>query len=460
MISEDKKGNKYKKGCVFLKKRSLIRILSYLLAALFVLSIYFFKFYKKAKVYESEITYTYSRSLEEVGSSLNKINVALEKLPYVTSASGVSKLAADIYTEAKIAKQAFSQLPTGDYICENLNKFFSQVGNYTVYLAERVIDGEELSETEKAAVDVLSEMAEEITDSFGEIQVNVNRHKYWSKVLDENIGEVLSNDIFVNSLDVLENSMTDYPTLLYDGPYSDHIRQGESYLVKNAEPISEDTAFSIISNAFSIDREELSIDSYDNGKISAINFVYGEGSASVSLNGGYLINFRKYNVSGQNNLSYAEAQKKAEKFVNENLSETFMVNFYFADNGTCVFNMARTQNGIIYYPDLIKVGVDMSNGDIVFFDARAYIMNYKERKITMPSEEKLLEAKDLVEKSLKVNSSSVAVIPTDGEMEKVCFEFYCKAADDKEFLIYLNAETLKEEQIFRIFKTNGGTLVK
>ena len=443
-----------------MKKRTLIRILSYLLAAFIVLSIYCFKFYKKAKTYESEITYTYSRSLEEVGASLNKINVALEKIPYVTSASGISKLATDIYTEAKIAKQAFSQLPTGDYICENLNKFFSQVGNYTVYLAERVIDGEELNEAEKLTVEVLSGMAEEITDSFGEIQVDVNRHKYWPKVLDENIGEVINDDIFINSLDMLENSMTDYPTLLYDGPYSDHITEGESYLVSNAEPISEDTAFSIVSNAFSIEREALTIDNYDNGKIPAINFVYGEGSASVSVNGGYLINFRKYNVSGENNISYAEAQKKAEKFVNENLSETFMVNFYFADNGTCVFNMARIENGVVFYPDLIKVGVDMANGDIVFFDARAYIMNYKERKITLPSEEKLIEAKGLIEKSLKVNSSSVAVIPTDGQMEKLCFEFYCKSADDKEFLIYLNAETLKEEQIFRIFKTNGGTLVK
>ncbi len=443
-----------------MKKRTLIRILSYLLAAFLVLSVYCFNYYKRAKNFETEITYTYSRSLEEVGASLNKINVALEKLPYVTSASGISKLATDIYTEAKIAKQAFSQLPTGDYICENLNKFFSQVGNYTVYLAERVIDGEELNESEKLMVDVLSGMAEEINESFGEIQVDVNRHKYWPKVLDENIGEVITDDVFINSLDVLENSMTDYPTLLYDGPYSDHIAEGESYLIKNAEAISEDTAFSIVSNAFSIDRETLSIDNYDNGKIPAINFVYGEGSASVSINGGYLINFRKYNVSGETNLTYAQAQKEAEKFVNENLSETFMVNFFFSDNGTCVFNMARTENGVIFYPDLIKVGVDMSNGDIVFFDSRAYLMNYKERTISLPEEEKSNEAKELIENALKVNSSSVALIPTDGQMEKLCFEFYCKAAEDKEFLIYLNAETLKEEEIFRVFKTNGGTLVK
>lgn len=443
-----------------MKKRTLIKILSYLLAVFLVLSIYCFKFYKRAKNVEKEIAYTYSRSLEEVGASLNKINVALEKLPYVTSASAISKLATDIYTEAKIAKQAFSQLPTGDYVCENLNKFFSQVGNYTVYLAERVIDGAELNEAEKLMVDVLSGMAEEITDSFGEIQVDVNRHKYWSEILEENIGEVISDDIFINSLDVLENSMTDYPTLLYDGPYSDHIIEGESYLVKSASPISEDTAFSIVANAFSISRDSLSVDNYDNGKIPAINFVYGEGTASVSMNGGYLINFRKYNVSGENNISYAQAQKNAEKFVNENLSETFLVNYFFSDNGTCVFNMARTKDGVIFYPDLIKVGVDMSNGDIVFFDARAYIMNYRERKLNLPSEEKMEEAKALLEKSLKVNSSSVAVIPTSGEMEKLCFEFYCKTADNKEFLVYLNSETLKEEDIFRIFKTNGGTLVK
>ncbi len=443
-----------------MKKRTLIRLLSFLLALLLAVAVFGVKYYRRAKGFESEITYTYSRSLEEVNSSLNKINVALEKLPFISSAGQITQLATDIYTEAKIAKQAFSQLPTRQAGYENINKFLSQVGNYTVFLAEKVIDGGDISESEKQNIEALSSMAENITNSFSIMQMNINNAGYWADSLSENLEAIVSDDIFLNSLNALEESIIDYPTLLYDGPYSDHITSGTSYLVENSQPITEETALNIAANALGKDKSELSVDNYDNGKIPAINIVYGEGTASVSINGGYIISFRKYNVGTQPNLTYRQAQIKAEKFVAEVLSQTFSVNYYFSDNGTCVFNFARIEDGVIFYPDLIKVGVDMSSGDIVFFDARAYIMNYKERDFALPPEERINEAKDKIDGSLSVISSSLAVIPTDGEYEKLCYEFLCKSGEDREFLIYINAETLKEEQIFTVFKTNGGTLVK
>ncbi len=443
-----------------MKKRTLIKILSFLLALLVAVAVFGFKYFKRAKNFETEISYTYSRSLEEVNSSLNKISVALEKLPFISSAGQITQLATDIYTEAKIAKQAFSQLPTGQSGYENINKFLSQVGNYTVFLAEKVIGGGELNDSEKNNINLLSSLAENITESFGEMQININSSGYWAQSLEESIEIIAGNDVFLDSLNMLEESIIDYPTLLYDGPYSDHISSGTSYLVENSEAITEETALNIAANALRVDKEEIAVDNYDNGKIPAINFVYGEGTASVSINGGYLINFRKYNVGQETNLTYRQAQIKAEKFVAEILSRTFAVNYYFADNGTCVFNFARTDGGVIFYPDLIKVGVDMSNGDIVFFDARAYIMNYKERELELPPESRMGEARALIDKSLTVLSTALALIPTDGEFEKLCYEFLCRTGDEREFLIYINTETLKEEQIFTVFKTNGGTLVK
>ena len=443
-----------------MKKRTLIRIFSFLLALLIGVAVFGFKYYKRAKSFESEISYTYSRSLEEVNSSLNKINVALQKLPFISSASQITQLATDIYTEAKIAKQAFSQLPTGQSGYENINKFLSQVGNYTVFLAEKVIDGGEINDSEKENIGVLSTLAENITDSFSVMQMNINNNGYWAQALEDSIENIANDDIFLNSLNMLEESIIDYPTLLYDGPYSDHISSGTSYLVETSEVITEETALNIAANALRVDKEEIAVDNYDHGKIPAINLVYGEGTASVSINGGYLISFRKYNVGENSNLTYRQAQIKAEKFVAEILSRTFSVNYYFADNGTCVFNFARTDDGVIFYPDLIKVGVDMSNGDIVFFDARAYIMNYKDRELKLPPQSRLSEAKALLNSSLSIVSTALALIPTDGEYEMLCYEFLCRSDEDKEFLIYINTETLREEQIFTVFKTNGGTLVK
>ncbi len=443
-----------------MKKRTFIRIIAYLLALLITATVFCLKYYELSKTYQNEIRYTYSRSFEEMNASLNKINVALAKLPFVTSAGQISQIATDIYTEAKIAKQAFSQLPTGELAYANVNKFFSQVGNYTVFLAQKVVDGGQISEAEKENITVLSNLAKDMSSSFTEMQISIESIGYWSEMLNQSMDDTVGTDIFMQSLNVLDESIIDYPTLLYDGPYSDYISSGSSYLIENSEAIDEQTAKTIAANALDIPTQEISLDNYDNGKISAFNFVYGEGVVSVSINGGYLISFRKYNVGEEPTLTYQQAKKRAEKFISEVYNEdNFLPNYYFTDNGTCVVNFALIENGVICYTDLVKVGVDMSNGDIVFFDARGYITNHKEREINEPIHT-LEEAQALIDSTLIIKSTATALIPTSGGYEKLCYEFLCKSKDDREILVYINAETLAEEDIFLVFKTNGGTLTK
>ena len=58
--------------------------------------------------------------------------------------------------------------------------------------------------------------------------------------------------------------------------------------------------------------------------------------------------------------------------------------YYFSDNGICTINFAYTNNDIVFYTDLIKVGVSMQDGKILSFDANGYIMNHKDRQLDSP----------------------------------------------------------------------------
>ena len=75
---------------------------------------------------------------------------------------------------------------------------------------------------------------------------------------------------------------------------------------------------------------------------------------------------------------------------------------------------------------------------------RGYIMN-KGRNLDKPklSEE---EAMDKVSKDLKVESSKLCLIPSDGKNEIYTYEFKCTAPDGKPMLVYINADTGKEER--------------
>ena len=442
-----------------MKKRIIIRIISFLLALIIVTLVFCIKYYRRSLSFQNEIRYTYSRSFEEMNSSFNKMRVALEKLSFVSSVGQISQLATDIYTEARIAKQAFSQLPTGAQAHENVNKFLSQVGNYTVYLAQKIIDGGEINEIEKSNLGTLTTIAANMSDNFSQLQVEIDRTGHWNENLTKNIQSTVENDVFVESISKLDESIIDYPTLLYDGPYSDYISSGSVYLVGNAVETDEQTAKTVAANALGIEVEELTLDNFDSGRIPAFNFVYGEGTASVSINGGKLISLRKYNVGSEQNLSYVQAKKSAEKFMGEMYKDTFLANYYFTDNGVCVVNFALVSDGVICYADLVKVGVDMSNGDIVFFDARGYLTNNKPREIESPAYT-LEQAQAKLNGDLTVKSTALTLIPTSGGYEKLCYEFLCRTKENREILVYISAETLAEEDIFLIFKTNGGTLTK
>ena len=51
----------------------------------------------------------------------------------------------------------------------------------------------------------------------------------------------------------------------------------------------------------------------------------------------------------------------------------------------------------------------------------------------------------------------MAIIPTEWKTEILCYEFKGKV-DEREFLVYINVETGKEEDILVILDTPGGTL--
>ena len=56
-----------------------------------------------------------------------------------------------------------------------------------------------------------------------------------------------------------------------------------------------------------------------------------------------------------------------------------------------------------------------------------------------------------------ITPSGLVVIPTNYGTEILCYEFIGKL-DDKDFLVYINANTGAEEQVLMIINSDEGTL--
>ena len=134
-----------------------------------------------------------------------------------------------------------------------------------------------------------------------------------------------------------------------------------------------------------------------------------------------------------------------------------MTYYEIADN-ILTANFAAVQGDFTLYTDLIKVSVAMDDGGIVSFDARGYLTNHYERELPTP---KLTaeEARNSVSSILEVQSTRMALIPSDGDNELYCYEFRCQEEDGRDILVYINCETGQEEQILILLTSESGTLV-
>ena len=138
------------------------------------------------------------------------------------------------------------------------------------------------------------------------------------------------------------------------------------------------------------------------------------------------------------------------------MKETYYLNQQGELTINYAFNQDTKDGNVVMYPDLIKVKIALDNGEILGIETTGYLNSHEERNL--PSVKVSKEnAKKSLNKKLDIQSEGLAVIPTEFRTEIFCWEFKGKV-NDTEFLIYINAETGKEENILVIKQTPGGIL--
>ena len=101
----------------------------------------------------------------------------------------------------------------------------------------------------------------------------------------------------------------------------------------------------------------------------------------------------------------------------------------------------------------------LDNGEIVFYEARGYIMNHSARTFNSPNYTRE-QAAEVLSPYLKIEGVRQALIPSGGLEELLCYEFACVGDKGEDVLVYVNTATLNEENILILLKTDGGTLTK
>jgi len=439
------------------KKQTFIKALSFLSAAIFVVAGFALKAESKSQKYLTMIENGYMSSFEQLNSSLNNISLALEKTAYANSSKKLSSLSSQIFSEAELAKSALLSLPIPQENLSTIYRFLSQVGNYALSVSKNVTNEKSISKDQRQKIKLLRDTAKTVTRVINDSEIEYNTPEHWAQSVEDRLNDTVNEESLATALTQLEEDLSDYPTLIYDGPYSDHILDKEPLMTANAKLFSESEALSVAQKISQ--KNSLKFESMQNGKIECYRFVDNNTTVAISKLGGYVVYMRKNREIGETLLSYEQALSKAKNFLAENDITSMVDTYYYTDEGICVINFAYLDGQTICYTDLIKVGVAMDTGEIMLLESSGYLTNHTERAFVSANHTQQ-QAMERINEELEIEKIAMSLVPTDSGGEVRCYEFLCKGEDNQEILVYINVQTLEEEQIYVLLKTDGGTLVK
>ena len=215
----------------------------------------------------------------------------------------------------------------------------------------------------------------------------------------------------------------------------------------NSKMLSKDIATEFRGRATQIHVYPLSFDEF-------YAYVGGEKKTALDQYMLYGGKITKSTITEENAVNIAKDY--LEKLGYENMTETY----YMTDNNVCVINFAYSVSGVIYYSDLIKVGVSMNNGEVVSIEAKGFLVNHRDRA-KFSADKTQEELQKNISPYLTVMNVKKCVIPKDNGTESNCYEFHCESNEtNEEVLIYVNTDTGAEENILLLLYSDGGTLTK
>lgn len=441
-------------------RRGKIRVRLYASVLILVLFSAFVINAQKASELSRQLNADAERSLSTLEACMSSINTNLTKGLYANTTPMLSSMAISLTRDAASAKNSLSALPLSDTQLDNMLKFLSQVGAFVSTLDRKLSLGESITSEERNQLKQLIDVSQKLLSELDTITQGVEDGSVSFKQAGSTLQKSADQSMQIGSaFGDAEQTLTDYPTLIYDGPFSDHILNQSPKTLEGKSDISKEKALEIASDFIGIDKSTLRFDSETNGVIETYNFFVDSINISVCKKGGAVLYLLGSSNAGESVITPEQAVENAKSFLSAKGYENMKESYYSTQDGICTVNFAYENEGVICYPDLIKLSVSLETGNIISFDARGYIMNHTDRP---PVQSKISadEAKMSVSDYLTVMSSRLAIIPTDYKTEKTAYEFHCKTPDEQEVLVYIDVLTAKEDDILLLLYSDGGILTK
>lgn len=409
--------------------------------------------------FQTSLENVYQKNFYELVDEVNNAETKLNKVLASNSNTYRSKLLKEVSKNASEAQTRLNMLPYSINGLSDTISFVNQLSGYTETLAKNLDKGEKIDEKDQETLEKVYESVVNIKKS-----LNSMSKQMWegynitssSLKLDGDYNSLTSDMSAMNGEDI------EYPTMIYDGPFSDS-QVNKEVKGLNFSEVSMETAKNNLGKILTnISVDNLKFNGESSGHFQTYDFSYEDENgvytfAQVTKKGGKLLTLSSQNIYKTKKLELANAEKIALDFAKKTGIESMKVVWSDVVGDDAFINLAPVIDGVIIYPDLVKVKVDLTKGDVLGFEASSYYMNHVNRKI-LPARITESVAKAKIYSGLYVKDSRLALIPLEYGEEVLCYEFIC-SMNGNTYYVYINAVNGTEENILKVIQTDNGNLL-
>ena len=449
----------------------------------------------------------YQRSFYDLVNNVNNMEVEVSKLMVTNDSTSQQKSLAKLKQQSSDAENSLSLLPINENVLEKTTRFMNQFNGYCTSLITYK-DGK----IENEDYETLGKIYSSIEIIKKELNAIMDKVMKGYKISDHISEDANKSDFSLNFVG-LSNDTVEYPSMIYDGPFSDSTIQRKIKGWPETE-ITENDSENLITKIFENKITNLNYLGETQGNFVTYDFgVNTEDGKNyfvqVTKNGGFLLTISSNILSNGNSEEYTTEVIKDDSVVDKNTEKTdtnddnalnkaenggldgsegvkvesvnninketktaVLMAESFAEklgleNMKCVWsasseqisyiNLAPVIDDIIMYPDLIKVKVDLNNNSIIGWEATSYAYNHTQRDELIP-ELTEAEAKKLVSKNLQIDSQKLCVIPLEFVGETLAYEF-AGTYNDFNYYLYIDAYTGNQVKVLKVVQTDEGELV-
>lgn len=411
----------------------------------------------KAMDYHNKLENVYQSNLYSLIDSVNNLENKLSKTISANGSTYQRKTLLEASQNASEAEISIASLPLSQSDIQDTVKMVNQISGYTTTLADNLAKGGTLSEDE---ISTLTRVHESVVDLQNQLNEFARKMERGYSILDASLDIDTDSNGFSRAISSLKNNDIEYPTMIYDGPFSDSVVNSNIKGLKGDKISKEEAATKLeelYKNAVKIDYQ-----GETNGKFSTYNYrVTNSNEEELYIQmtqiEGHILTISGAGENGAQTIDYEAAKNIALEFAKENGIEDGEVVWNDTIKEDVYLNIAPKENGIILYPDLVKVKVNLVSGTVVGYDATSYFTNHTARTLSKGSLS-LADAKAKVPSKFTIENARYVLSPLDYNREVVCVEVEA-TGEGSTYYFYYNVNDGSLENVLKVIETDDGNLL-